>query len=247
MNLKIEQMQKVKSVQIIKKELFVLVLILFSFYGFAQKIEIKTKSDYIILNKSLEQYFNGKRIRDSLFYNSETTKKYIESKEVRHDIIRRKKLDTIYIKYIADKVLYKMFLKENAKWRREKRYKKFSNDLEIIFSDDEVKHYLKQLKNNHYLWSEDKIDFKDHVFVVKKFNYNREDAKLRGIVEKDQLGRTLIQRTNRYFTFSKPIYSKNNKIALMAYQYNANFILYIYEKVDKEWVFKIVLSESYFI
>ncbi len=247
MNLKTDLMQKAQNVVTNKIIIIFLLLGFISFYSFSQKKEIKAERDYIILNKSLEHYFYGKHIRDSLFYNSETTKKYIESKEVKRAIIKRGKLDTIYIKYIADKVLYKMFLEENAKWKREKRYKKFSNDLEIIFSDDEVKYYLNQLESNHYLWNEDKIDFKDRVFVVKKFNYTREEAKLMGIVEKDQLGRTLIQRTNRYFTFSKPIYSKNNNTALIAYSYNANFILYIYEKVNKKWVFKLVLSKSYFI
>ncbi len=55
-------MQKVKSVQIIKKELVVLILILFSFYGFTQKREIKSNDDYTILNNAIEKIFYSKKI-----------------------------------------------------------------------------------------------------------------------------------------------------------------------------------------
>ncbi len=100
---------------------------------------------------------------------------------------------------------------------------------------------------NSYLWNIKKVNSRGTVIIENKYNYTRKEAKLKGIDERDELGNILIQRTDHYFTFAKPIYSRNRKIALIAYSYNANNILYVFEKINENWIFKLVLSQNYMI
>ena len=250
MNLKTDPMQKAQSAVTSKRIIFIFI----SLHSFSQKKEIiKNSDDYNILNKTIDRFFYFKHERDSieLVDLMLIEKKVPNNIEIQKSIKEAKeeiKNDTIYIKAIADKIMYKTFFSKKARWKIEKkRYKKVAEDLEVIFSLNEMEYYQEQVEDNIYLWRAKKINSKGRVFIEQKYNYTREEAIIRGIIERDKLGRVLIQRTNHYFTFSKPIYSKNRNIALIAYNFNANYILYIFERINNEWVFKLVLSESYLI
>ncbi len=242
-------MRKVKNVQIIKKELVVFILILFSFYGFAQKKEIKSNEDYTILNNAIERYFIARKFSDSLFFNSELFKEYPNHKKMERDIKRRKKRDTLYIKTVADKILYKQFLKEKAIWKRNRYYKKYLTKLDSIFSSDEVANYNKQLKNNFYLWNKNKINFKDRVYVNNKMQFTREEIKKLPKEKKNLELRKIydLEKKLNLYTFSKPIYSIDNKYALIAYNSEGTNILNIYENLDSKWKFKLSLSNNLII
>ncbi len=220
-----------------------------TFFSFSQKIEIELSEDYIIINRSLEQYFYMKHIRDSLFYNSEITKKYIESKEIKRTIIRRKKRDTLYIKVIADKILYKQFLRENARWKRSRNYKKFLTELNVIFSIDEVANYNKQLEDNYYFWNKSNINFKDRVFVNDEIVLTREEIRNLPSEKKSLELRKIydLEKRLNLYTFSKPIYSIDKKYILIAYNSGGTNILNIYEDLEAKWKLKFSLSNNYFI
>ncbi len=242
-------MRKVKSVQIIKKEFAVLLLALFSFYGFSQRKEIKSNDDYTVLNIAIEKYFIVKKFSDSLFFSSELYKANPLHKKIKLNVKRRKKRDTLYIKAIADKIIYNQFLRENARWKRSRYNKKYLTELNIIFSIDEVANYNKQLEDNCYLWDKSNINFKDRVFVndeiqltreeIKNLPYEKKNLELRKIYD-------LEKRLNLY-TFSKPIYSIDKKYILIAYNSGGTNILNIYENLDTNWKLKFSLSNNYFI
>lgn len=104
-------MQKVKSVKIIKGNLFFLIFLIFSISCIGQKSKIISLEDYSILNKSIERYFYSRTINDSLFYNSELYKENSESQKVIKEVELRKKRDTLYIKSTAGNIFLRDFLK----------------------------------------------------------------------------------------------------------------------------------------
>ena len=225
--------------------------------GYAQKKEIKFEDDYRILNKTLARYFFFKHKNDSL----ELAKLlFLKEKSPNDKVILRalrkagkeKNNDTLYIKAIADKDLYHKFLSKNAKWRKEKkRYKKISNRLNNVFSEEEIANYNKQLGDNFYVWKAEKIGFKNRVFIKKLFKYTKseikslkKEGKVKEIEKLSDFNKSI---NYKIFTFSKPIYSKKNAVALIAYQYLGNYILYVFKKTNNEWTVDFVLSDSYFI
>ena len=251
MNFKTNLMQEALNVQIDKTIIFVLLFSFISLVGFSQKTQIKAEEDYTLLNKSLIKYFEVKHFSDSLFFNSEFYLKNANHKKTIRDVKFRKSLDTIFLKAIADKLLYRRFLEEDAKWKREKRYNKFSAFLDQVFSKDEVEHYKKQIEDNFYLWNEDKIGFSDYVFVEEDFELTREELKSLNkkttTFELEYQSKSKKFVRHRLFTFSKPIYSRDHKIALISYNYGGNNLLYMYKKVNNQWFFKLAISENWFI
>lgn len=242
-------MRKVISVKIIKNSLIFFVFLMYTVSSTGQNYEIQSIDDYSILNKSIERYFYSRAINDSLFFNSDLYKENSENKEVIRAVKMRKKLDTLYIELTSDKINYERFLKNDARWKREKWFKKFKPYLDSIFSEKEVTNYKKQLEDNNYFWSENKIDFKDHVFVINELVHSRKEISEMSQTKKDSLLRenSKLTKHKNVYTFSKPIFSIDKNIGLIAYSNIANNVLLIYEKKDNNWYFKHLLSENYFI
>ncbi len=234
-----------------------LILMVFftSFFSFSQKKEIKTENDYIILNNTLEHYFHVKHYRDSIHLIDlkileEKSKNSKEVKRiVKEDIKRIKKNDTVYIKIIADKFYYNQFFKKNARWRKDKVYNQFSEKLDTIFSENEVNNYQKQLENNFYLWANEKINYKDRVFIINDLTFTRNEIIKMSEIERDKYNKKtdLLEEELNLYTFSKPIYSIDKAYALIAYNSGGTNNLYIYKKTNKKWLLELVLSNNYFI
>lgn len=234
---------------------FCLIVFFTSFFSFSQKKEITTERDYTILNKTLEHYFHIKRYRDSLDLVDLKVleKKSKNSKEVKRivkeDIKRIKKNDTVYIKIMADKFYYGQFLKKDASWKRKKEYYQFSEKLDSIFSENEVINYQKQLGDNLYFWNNEKINYKDRVFIINDLKFTRNEIKKMSEIERDKFNKktALLEEKLNLYTFSKPIYSINKLYALIAYNRGGNNIIYIYKKTNKKWIIELVLSNNYLI
>lgn len=219
--------------------------------SFAQKKEIKSSDDYIILNKTIKKYFIAKKKRDSLYFTdiSNFLKDSAQAKKIRRHKKRRKKLDTLHIKAIADKIIYKQFFEKDAKWKRNKYYKKHLHLLNNIFSKEEIEHYNKQLESNDYLWDENKISFEDLVFVNNGMRFTREEIdNLPEDKKMLELKKTFnLEGKLNLYTFSKPIYSINNNYALIAYEKGGTRILNIFEKLDDHWNFKYSINNNIII
>ncbi|MCB0486608.1 MAG: hypothetical protein KDC47_10470, partial [Flavobacteriaceae bacterium] len=224
-------MQKVKNV-LIKKPLLVFIFIAsVTLSCYSQKRQI-VENDYILLNKSIYMYFENKKISDSIFYIFNNS---LDSLTPLHkiELIKRDLLDTIFLDEKADKKrLYVNFLKENAHWKREKRYQKYMNQLDSIFSKKELENYKNQLSENLYTWDDAKICPQQKVFVLNKSDLqkNKVDIKLSNVKSYEEYYRlnTKFFIRDRLFTFSKPIYSIKKNTALIAYHYGGNYFLYIF-------------------
>ena len=244
-------MQKERNVQIIRKSIVVLAIVFTSFCGLAQKKEIKSKDDYLILNKTLEIHFAAKKKEDSLFFKdaSRFLKDSVQRRKIESYIKRRKKQDTLYIKIIADKVLYKQFLRKNANWRKQKYTKKYLAKLNSIFTEKEITNFNKQLKSNCYLWDKLKIRFKNSVFINKEFSLTKDEikklSKEQNKIEQEKIAS--LERKLNLYTFSKPIYSLHKKYALIAYNRVGTNILHIFKKVNNGWVLEFTLNNNMFI
>lgn len=244
-------MQKVKNVQIIKKTVIVFITILSSFHCLAQKKKIESKDDYSILNKAIEKYFIAKKKSDSLYGIdiSAFLKDSAQAKIIRRHQKRRKKLDTLHINAIADKILYTQFLRENAHWKKNRYYKKFSTTLDSIFSTVEVANYCKQLKDNFYLWDTTNIKFKGRAFINNKVSLTREEIK-KLPKEQQKTERKKIyalEKKLNLYTFSKPIYSRDRQHALIAYNSRGKNILHIFKKVNNYWQIEFTLQNNMII
>lgn len=250
-------MQKAQSVVINKRMIIFILLLFISLHSFSQKKEIiKNSDDYVILNKTIERFSFYKYKRDSielvdLMLIEKEIPNNIEIQKSIKEVKKEIKNDTIYIKAIADKILYKTFFSKKAKWKKEKkRYKKYTKDLEIIFYKEED-YYLAQLEDNNYLWDIKKIESVNQVFIKEMFKYTRDEIK--SLKKEDKLQEieklSMFNKSigHQLFIFSKPIYSKDEKISLISYQYLGNNILYIFEKKDKKWEIKLVLSYTYMV
>ena len=242
-------MQKAQNALIKKRIVVIFILSFFTLSVFSQKRMIKSNDDYILLNKTIMRHFIAKKKSDSIFIMNASPflKDSVQAKKIRRYEKRRKKLDTLQIKIIADKGLYKQFLKKDAMWK--KVYKKHLKRLNRFFSAKEVANYNKQLKNNCYLWDSNRVSFKNRVFIIKDIKYTKEEIKKlpkkQKLIEQRKIDK--LEKKLNLFTFSKPIYSLNRQYALIAYNNGGTNVLRIFKKINNRWQHDFTLNNDHFI
>ncbi|RPD93105.1 hypothetical protein EGM88_13600, partial [Aureibaculum marinum] len=149
--------------------------------------------------------------------------------------------DTLYITKTTNPSYYRTFLIKKTHWTRLKRYKHILEKYDKLLFTDMYDQYEKQLNDsNKYFWNDSKLNDSICFKILNNFKYTRKELNAMNSEKRDSIGRShrIIARDKNVYTLTKPLYSSDNKYAIIVFSNFSTYhnVLFLFEHKNNEWV-----------